>query len=92
MARKEESDYGEIYRFRSYEGRRGQIGLRLQSGIFIGRVGEAGQLHIFDSKIPNTVKVGKSVYYSEPLLEYAPGCKACKAYQNLAKELVENEG
>ena len=52
----------------------------------------AGQLRIFDSKIPNTVKVGESVYYSEPLLEYAPGCKACKAYQNLAKELVENEG
>ena len=52
----------------------------------------AGQLRIFDSKIPNTVKVGESVYYSEPLLEYAPGCKACKAYQNLAKELIENEG
>ena len=51
-----------------------------------------GQLRIFDSKIPNTVKVGESVYYSEPLLEYAPGCKACKAYQNLAKELIENEG
>lgn len=45
----------------------------------------------FDSKIPNTVKVGESVYYSELLLEYALGCKACKAYQNLAKELVENE-
>lgn len=52
----------------------------------------AGQLRIFNSKIPNTVKVGESVYYSEPLQEYAPGCKACKAYQNLAKELIENEG
>lgn len=52
----------------------------------------AGQIRIFDSKIPNTVKVGESVYYSEPLLGYAPGCKACKAYQNLAKELIENEG
>lgn len=30
----------------------------------------AGQLRIFDSKIPNTVKVGESVYYSEPLLEW----------------------
>ncbi len=49
----------------------------------------AGQLRIFDSKIPNTVKVGESVYYSEPLLEYAPECKACKAYQNLAKELID---
>ena len=30
--------------------------------------------------------------FSEPLLEYAPGCKACKAYQNLAKELIEKDG
>lgn len=51
----------------------------------------AGQLRIFDSKIPNTVKVGESVYYSEPLLEYAPNSKACKAYQNLAKELITYE-
>lgn len=46
-----------------------------------------GKIRIFNSKIPNTVKVGESIYYSEPLLEYAPGCKACKAYENLAKEL-----
>lgn len=39
-----------------------------------------GQIRIFDSKIPNTVKVGESVYYSEPLIEYAPECNACKAY------------
>ena len=51
-----------------------------------------GKLRIFDSKIPSTVKVGESVYYGEPLLEYAPRTKACKAYQNLAKELIENEG
>ena len=38
-----------------------------------------GQIRIFKSKIPNTVKVGESVYYSEPLLEYAPETKACKA-------------
>lgn len=28
-----------------------------------------GKVRIFDSKIPNTVKVGESVYYGEPLLE-----------------------
>lgn len=50
-----------------------------------------GNLRIFDSKIPSTVKVGESVYYGEPLLEYAPRTKACKAYQNLAKELIANE-
>lgn len=51
-----------------------------------------GQIRIFDSKIPNTVKVGESVYYSEPLIEYAPECNASKAYQNLAKELIAYEG
>ena len=51
-----------------------------------------GQIRIFDSKIPNTVKVGESVYYSEPLLEYVPECKACEAYENLAKELIAYEG
>ena len=51
-----------------------------------------GQIRIFDSKIPNTVKVGESVYYSEPLLEYAPGTKACKAYLDFGKELIADEG
>lgn len=51
-----------------------------------------GQVPVFGSKIPNTVKVGESVYYSQSLLEYAPMCKACKAYENLAKELIAYEG
>lgn len=51
-----------------------------------------GQIRIFNSKIPNTVKVGESIYYSEPLLEYAPGTKACKAYLEFGKELIANEG
>lgn len=51
-----------------------------------------GKLRIFDSKIPTTVKVGESVYYGEPLLEYAPRTKACRAYHNLAKELIADEG
>ena len=50
-----------------------------------------GQIKIFESKIPNTVKVGEAVYYSEPLLEYAPESKACSAYEDLAKELVGYE-
>ncbi|MCD7751420.1 MAG: AAA family ATPase [Lachnospiraceae bacterium] len=50
-----------------------------------------GQIRIFRSAIPNTVKVGESIYYSEPLLEYAPGSKACTAYRNLAREVVGNE-
>lgn len=51
-----------------------------------------GQIRIFKSKIPNTVKVGESVYYSQPLLEYAPDIKACKAYMDFGRELIENEG
>lgn len=47
-----------------------------------------GQIKIFKSKIPSTVKVGESVYYSEPLIEYAPGCNACKAYERLAGEVI----
>ena len=43
-----------------------------------------GQIQIFKSVIPNTVKVGESIYHSEPILEYAPESKACMAYQNLA--------
>ena len=46
-----------------------------------------GQIRIFKSIIPNTVKVGESIYYSEPLLEYAPESKVCRAYQNLAGEV-----
>lgn len=50
-----------------------------------------GKIRIFKSKIPNTVKVGESVYYSEPLLEYAPNTKACKAYRDFGRELIANE-
>lgn len=47
-----------------------------------------GQIRVFKSKIPSTVKVGESVYYSEPLIEYAPQTKACKAYLDFGKELI----
>lgn len=50
-----------------------------------------GQIRIFKSMIPSTVKVGESVYYSEPLIEYAPENKACEAYRNLEKELMNDE-
>ena len=50
-----------------------------------------GQIRIFESKIPNTVKVGESVYYSEPLIEYAPDSNACRAYNKLAGEVIAYE-
>ena len=51
-----------------------------------------GQIRIFKSKIPNTVKVGESVYYCEPLIEYAPDCNACRAYDRFAEEVIADEG
>lgn len=51
-----------------------------------------GQLKIFKSRIPITVKVGESVYYSEPLIEYAPESNACKEYEKLAGEVTAYEG
>lgn len=50
-----------------------------------------GKIRVFENKIPNTVKVGESVYYSEPLLEYVLQTKACKAYLDFGKELIGNE-
>ena len=50
-----------------------------------------GQIRIYESQIPTTVKVGESVYYSEPLIEYAPECKATLAYMDLAKEVAADE-
>lgn len=38
--------------------------------------------------IEDEVKVGESVYYSEPLIECALGCNACKAYERLAGEVI----
>ncbi len=51
-----------------------------------------GQIRIFRSRIPNTVKVGESVYYSEPLTEYAPDSRVCTGYRMLAKEVCADEG
>lgn len=52
----------------------------------------SGQIRVFDAKIPATVKVGESIYYSEPLLEYAPGCNATVAYTEFGRELIADEG
>ena len=43
-----------------------------------------GQIRIFESRIPNTVKVGESVYYSEPLIEYAPESNARKRITSIS--------
>lgn len=42
---------------------------------------------VFETAIPMTVKVGEAVYYSRPVLDYAPNCSASIAYKNFAREL-----
>lgn len=50
------------------------------------------QLRIFETRIPNTVKVGESIYYSMPIEQYSPKANAGIAYRRFAKELIANEG
>lgn len=49
------------------------------------------QIHIFEIRIPNTVKVGESIYYSMPIEQYSPKANAGIAYRKFAKELIANE-
>ena len=46
-------------------------------------------LHVFQSTIPMTVKVGESVYFSKSVIEYCPSSPAAAAYQAFAQELLE---
>ena len=49
------------------------------------------QIRIFDTRIPNTVKVGESIYYSMPIGQYSLKSSASIAYWKFAKELVAHE-
>jgi len=49
------------------------------------------QIRIFETRIPKTVKVRESVYYSMPIDQYCPKASAAAAYQELAKELISYE-
>lgn len=50
------------------------------------------QIRIFDTRIPNTVKVGESIYYSMSIEQYSPKANAGVAYRKFAKELISIEG
>lgn len=50
-----------------------------------------GQIHVFDTKIPATVKVGESIYYSMPIEQYSKKASAGIAYRKFAKELIAYE-
>lgn len=49
------------------------------------------QIRIFDTRIPNTVKVGESIYYSMPIGQYSLKSSASIAYWKFAKELISYE-
>ena len=46
-----------------------------------------GQIRIFETRIPNTVKVGERLYYSKTVVEYSPKASAGIAYRKFEKEL-----
>lgn len=50
------------------------------------------QVRVFETRIPSTVKVGESIYYSLPVVKYSPKASAGMAYRKFAKELVSYEG
>lgn len=50
------------------------------------------QIRVFDTRIPNTVKIGESIYYSMPIGKYSLKSSASIAYWEFAKELVAYEG
>ena len=62
--------------------------------VLTGQVTESfqGKIRIFDTRIPNTVKVGESLYYSKPVELYSPKASAGVAYRSFAKELISYEG
>lgn len=51
-----------------------------------------GQIRIFENRIPSTVKVGESIYYSMPIALYSKNASAEIAYRKFAKELIAYEG
>lgn len=50
------------------------------------------QIKIFKNRIPSTVKVGESIYYSMPIALYSKKASAGIAYRKFAKELIDYEG
>jgi chromosome partitioning protein len=51
-----------------------------------------GKIKIFDTHIPNTVKVGEANYSSQSILDYDANNKAAHAYKTFAREVADNGG
>jgi chromosome partitioning protein len=48
------------------------------------------KIKIFDTHIPNTVRVGEANYSNQSILEYDENSKAAAAYKNFAREVLAN--
>ena len=48
-------------------------------------------IKVFDTIIPQTVKIGEAIYYGQSIKKYAKKSKADIAYDNLAKEVIHYE-
>jgi len=51
-----------------------------------------GRIRIFDTHIPNTVKVGEANYYNKSVIDYDANGKAALAYTAFAREVTDNDG
>lgn len=50
-----------------------------------------GNINIFKTCIPRSIKVAEACMYGQTICQYAPENPASTAYENLVKELLENE-
>lgn len=51
----------------------------------------AGKMPIFETAIPETVKVSEAISRGLTVMEYAPESRAAEAYRALTKELIQHE-
>lgn len=50
-----------------------------------------GEIRVFKTAIPDTVKVGDAISRGLTVMEYAPESKASSAYRAFAKEVLASE-
>lgn len=50
-----------------------------------------GEIRVFKTAIPDTVKVGDAISRGLTVMEYAPESKASSAYRAFAKEVLTSE-
>ena len=50
------------------------------------------KIRIYDTHIPNTVKVGEANYASRSIMDYEPASKAAAAYTAFAREVSSDDG